>query len=173
MFSALHLLPSDMQRERMRRAGMAGLRHKQRHEFCPRPRLATRQPGQRGPPAKFVAHFPSPGLSLATKVCSYLLPLPYRPPGERSISSFLRWCKPSRPISPLRSRDARFRNRCGVGQVPPVSHGVGAFGSSFKTLAMFLEATSPRAAVNAPDAFLVAGFQVISIDFITMSAPST
>src|SRR5215471_10843823 len=73
------------------------------------PRLATRQPSPlgEGRPTKFVAHFPSPRPSLSAKVRPYLLPLPYRPQGERSISSFLRCCKPSCPISPLASRYVR------------------------------------------------------------------
>ena len=69
----------------------------------------TTRPAQRGRLYEIRGPFPKPRLSLSAKVRSYLLPLPYRPPGERSISSFVRWSNPSRPINPFRSRDVRFQ----------------------------------------------------------------
>jgi hypothetical protein len=104
-FGATSRLPSDTQRERVRRAGMTGYDTNDHTNSASLFRSATAETTSertswRWCPAKIEAHFPSHLQSFSAKMGSYLLPLPYRPPGERSISSFLRWCRPSRPISP-------------------------------------------------------------------------
>jgi len=101
-FGATSRLPSDTQRERVRRAGMTGYDTNDHTNSASLFRSATAETTSertswRWCPAKIEAHFPSHLQSFSAKMGSYLLPLPYRPPGERSISSFLRWCRPAVP----------------------------------------------------------------------------
>jgi hypothetical protein len=69
--------------------------------------------------------------------------------------------QPSHQSTPVQRCSISKPVRCG--QVPPVSHGVGAFGSTFKTLAMPRRLQAP-AGVNVPDAFPVGRFWVIAED---------